>query len=108
MKRETEETLGTCVVALLTAPFTVALSGWTLTVMWGWFITPLYRLPAPTIPQAIGLAMTVKFLTHQSLVGDRPAKEYREEPDILELIIVPVVYCSLTLLFGWVVKQFAG
>ena len=43
---------------LAIAPLAV-LNGWVITVMWGWFITPQFGLVAPSLVNAIGLALFV-------------------------------------------------
>ncbi len=41
----------------------VALNGWALHILWGWFIVPVFALPMLEVPQAIGISVVVSFLT---------------------------------------------
>jgi len=42
------------------------LRGWVLSILWRWFMVPTLGLPALSVPQAIGIALVVGMLTHQS------------------------------------------
>lgn len=53
-------------VMLLLLPFTAMMNGLALTVLWRWFVMPVFSLPPLTIPQALGIALVVAFLTHQT------------------------------------------
>lgn len=35
---------------------------WTMTVLWGWFVVPVFALPALGVAQALGLAFTISFM----------------------------------------------
>jgi hypothetical protein len=43
----------------------IVLNGWTITILWGWFITKTFGLPLLNIPQALGLSLIVAYMTHQ-------------------------------------------
>jgi hypothetical protein len=59
------KTLG-IIVAIIAAMFLSAIwSGWVLTVLWGWFIVPLFGLPALSLVYAIGFSLVVRFLVFQ-------------------------------------------
>lgn len=45
------------------------INGWTLTILWEWFIVP-FGLPQLSLVQAVGIAMVVGYLTYH----------YQEEP----------------------------
>ena len=39
-----------------------------LSVLWGWFLVPVFNLPPPSVAQAIGIALVVTYRTnHQKL-----------------------------------------
>lgn len=42
------------------------LNGFALKILWGWFMVPVFSLPALTIPAALGIGIVVSFLTHHS------------------------------------------
>ena len=43
------------------------LNGWVLSIIWKWFFVPTLHLPSLSIPQAIGIALVVSFLTKQDI-----------------------------------------
>jgi hypothetical protein len=48
---------------LLAAVAGIAWSGFVLTILWGWFVVPLFGPPGLTIPAALGLALVVGYVT---------------------------------------------
>lgn len=73
------------------------LQGFVLKVLWGWFFVPL-GAPAITIPLALGVALTVGMLTHQSTKGD--------DEDWPEKLAGAFAGPLIVLLFGWVIRGF--
>lgn len=45
------------------------LNGLVLQQLWGWFVIPLFHLPALSLAFAIGLAAVVKLLTHHQITS---------------------------------------
>lgn len=80
------------------------LSGWAMSILWGWFVVPVFNVPVLSIPAAIGLALIVSHLSHQY---DAASSEKRDEEETLASAIV---YCLMRpiicVLIGFVVKQF--
>jgi hypothetical protein len=79
------------------------LNGFALTVMWGWFIVPVFELPALAIVPAIGLALVAGFLTHQPM-------EQRTDQLISDTLLDSLVFSVLRplefLFIGWIVSLF--
>lgn len=90
-------------ITYLILPFTVSWNGFGLSVLWGWFVVPLFNLPALSLPYAIGIAMIAAYLT------SRPDLS-KESDDSWEYLLKVGVYSILkpifALAFGFVVKQF--
>lgn len=78
--------------------------GYVLTVLWGWFVVPTFGLPALALAPAIGLAMVVSFLTHQSDASKEPDGEFSDR--MLKAIAHTLVMPALVLGIGWVVARF--
>lgn len=76
----------------------VVLNGYVLSVLWGWFIVPVFGLPALTIPVAIGIALVISFLTHQLNLNDGDETGWKQ-------LAFSFLHPLLTLLAGWIVKQ---
>jgi hypothetical protein len=78
--------------------------GYVLTVLWAWFVVPTFGLPALAIAPAIGLAMVVSFLTHQSDAIKEPEGDFAER--LAKSVSLVLVMPALVLGVGWVVHQF--
>jgi hypothetical protein len=90
--------MGLGVGALLVAG--AMLNGWVLTMLWGWFVSPLFGLPPLSIPQAIGLCLVVSMMVGTS----RASKD--SDKDWTNLLAVGVGTPLLVLAMGWIVAGF--
>jgi len=79
---------------------TISLWGVVLKILWAWYMVPVFALPKLTIPQAIGIAITVGLITHQFI----PIKGDKET--ILMMISDNVMAPVFALIFGAVVHLF--
>lgn len=83
--------------------FSALWRGFVLTLLWAWFAQPVFGLPALGLAQAIGVSLTIGFLTHE--YADCAAKEgtalERAARPLVQMILGPL----FALLIGWVVKQ---
>jgi len=75
------------------------LNGWVFSILWAWFIIPVFGLPALTIGQAIGLSMVVTFLTYQYVDNQKSDKETN-----YAVIVLPLAKPFMYLAIGYVVK----
>ncbi len=85
----------------------VALSifgGWVLSILWGWFMVPIFGLVALKLSEAIGLSLVVGALA-KSHVPDRNEGESLFAW-MLDRLFEYVLYGLLLLLTGWVVQHF--
>jgi len=71
-------------------------SGYVFSILWAWFIVPLFGLPALSVAAAIGVTLVVRFLTHQRQPGMPSGQTWAS------IAIVPLVFLAI----GWVVKGF--
>ena len=55
--------IGIVTSAIIVIFYGAAMDGWALTKLWAWFVVPVFSLPALNIPQAIGIALLVGYLT---------------------------------------------
>ena len=78
---------------------TTTWGGYALSVLWGWFIVPVFNAPHLRVPYAIGLAIVMSMLT-------RPTRKSEHEPEIVESIITAIIAPAVFLAFGWIVKLF--
>ena len=79
--------------------------GFTLSVIWGWLIVPVFHLPPLSIPTAIGVALVIGYLTghetHQSKDEDSSFVGA-----MLFALIWSVINAVAVLFFGWVVHLY--
>ena len=76
---------------------TAIMRGYVLSILWGWFVVPIFGVPQIGIAQAIGVAMVVSLMTHQYV----PQKEKDRWMPVITALLTPV----FALAIGWIVKQ---
>lgn len=76
--------------------------GFVLSVLWGWFVSPVFGLPVITFLQGIGLSIVTHFLTVQYV------KQEFESPSeaMLNALIFSLTYSTMALASGWVLHLF--
>ena len=82
-----------------------AWSGFTLSVLWGWFMLPLFGLPALSIAQAYGLMLVVRVAKGFDTKTDKNPDGFAAAMG-KSFVLAPFA-CGLFLLFGWVAKAWA-
>lgn len=75
----------------------ICLRGWVLSVVWGWFVAPLFALPELKFTPAIGLMIVVDFLKPKEL-GD-------SDRSVAYMIGLGISNCILTLGIGWIIMR---
>lgn len=70
------------------------INGYVLSMLWAWFMVPLFRLPSLSVVGAMGLALIVTYLT-----VNMPKKQ--EETDWAYLIMGAIVKWTFFLFLGW-------
>jgi hypothetical protein len=73
------------------------LRGWALSILWGWFVVPVFGLPPLSIPQAIGIAVTFSLIAHQYV----PSKDKETWGPIVFAILSPFI----AVLVGYIVRS---
>ena len=92
------------ILLLALTPFFVILNGYVFQHLWNWFVVPFIGLPSLTLVAAIGIAMTISYVTHKfvpSNKGDNTPSEIATEA-IVHLITKQLA----ALLFGWIITLF--
>lgn len=95
--------IGYITVTILLLAIMMPLNGYMISVLWDWFIIPLFKLPSLSVPQAIGLAIMVSVLTRQ-IDNTKSEKSYEER--IVESVFTGLTKVCLYLSLGFVVKGF--
>jgi len=81
----------------------IAWAGYVLTVLWGWFVVPLFGLPELTIPAGLGLSLVVGYMTkdgQQMKTGEDFGVAVFKA--LLGLLLKPAVALGV----GWVIRGF--
>lgn len=86
-------------ILLALAPWVSIWNGFTLSILWGWFVVPVFGVPPLRIPFAIGISLIVGYLTHQT-------RKSEDEPETGFIIIFGLLKPALALLIGWIVTWF--
>lgn len=52
------EALG-CLAVVLSLPLIILLRGFVMSILWGWFVTPVFGISSPGLAACLGLSITV-------------------------------------------------
>ena len=95
--------LGFLALLVIASVYGVLSASFVLSILWGWFITPLFGMPAPPMPLLAGLFLTVGYLTK----GNSTRYKNHDE-DTPYVATVAIAGPWLVLLFGWLIHLWAG
>lgn len=94
-----------CILSLISiaiSPAAIVWKGYVLTILWAWFIVPIFGLAAITIPQAIGLALIILFVT-PTPSSSKSKDEFSTR--VALAIFLPFMLPAFVLLIGWIVNH---
>lgn len=74
------------------------MNAWALSMLWGWFIVPIFKAPALSIVQAIGVALIATLLTSHLQPKTNKSK------DFTDLVGKAIGYPIITVCIGWAVS----
>jgi hypothetical protein len=77
----------------------VILTGWVLSILWAWFIVPVFSAPALSIPYALGVALVVGMMTHQP-------NRAKDERKWYEIIAHELGDPIVILVMGYIIRLF--
>lgn len=82
-------------------------NGYALSVLWGWFVVPVFHLPELSIVPAIGIAMVVSYLTYQENNCEKEKEERGSFGEVIMLgTMAAIIKPLFALFFGWIVHLF--
>ncbi|MBI5742648.1 MAG: hypothetical protein HZA25_02320 [Candidatus Niyogibacteria bacterium] len=80
-------------------------NGYALSVLWGWFVVPTFNIPQLSVAAAIGIAIVVRYLTHQIPEnGKGDEKSLGEQTARIAMVVI--FRPSFALLVGYIVHLF--
>lgn len=86
-------------LAVIVMVISTMFRGFVLSVLWGWFMVPIFNLPVLAIAPAIGLSVIVTFLT-ASLPDEKLERSFSY------LIGYSLSFSAFSLLIGYIVTLF--
>lgn len=95
---------GLIVLAAVAIVVSAVMNGYVISVLWGWFVVPLFSVPPLSVATAIGLSLAVGMLVSHSSPSNSEKKDTGEV--IVNLISQAVFSPLFTLFIGWLVKSF--
>lgn len=95
--------LGFCMLFILVSGMATLLyliQGWAISILWAWFIVPIFTIPQISITQSIGLAIFMGVFSQYRA----PKKEESQKPlqDMMSQLLKPLIAVGI----GWIVKGF--
>lgn len=105
MKENTGLTcVGLLVLAVVAIVVGAVMNGYVLSVLWGWFVVPLFSAPPLSVATAIGLSLAVGMLVSR---GSSSSDEKKDSGEAIVNLFAQVIFAPLfTLFVGWIVKSF--
>jgi len=78
-------------------------TAWIVTILWGWFVSPVYRIQPPSLVLLAGMIVTLRFVVWHRV---QPTKKgvWR---DIGESIAFNLLFGGMVLLEGWLLHLVA-
>ena len=77
-------------------------SGYVLSILWGWFVVTSLGCPPLALPNAIGIACVVGYLTQPKPADTPKGSKFLDK--LTEAIVYAFLKPAFALLFGWIVQ----
>lgn len=88
-------------IGLLMIPWVAIIRGYTLSVLWRWFVVSAFQVRPLRIPEALGIALIVT-----SLTGNPREDLNAKHPPFWVTMLLQVFGCLFGLALGWIYKAF--
>jgi hypothetical protein len=88
------------VIVVVLGPPLILLNGWAVQTLWGWFVVPVFKVPALSLLQAAGLAVVIGYMTTE--VDTKKS----EDKSGAAIIVSVFLRAPLAVLTGWVITWF--
>ena len=97
--------VGWIVTVVIGIVLSSAWMGYVLSILWAWFISPIFHIAPITIPLAIGLSLVVRMLTNPGYEEpDEKQKNGKQQP--IKFYVHAFLYPLFALLMGAIVHAF--
>jgi hypothetical protein len=96
--------IGLLTAAVLMAIISTVVNGWALSLLWAWFVVPIFELPDLSLMQAIGIAMIINFST--SNLAKEKIQAEKGWPDIIGNYLGGAIgYPVISVYVGWIISS---
>ncbi len=97
--------IGPLVFLFTIIPLMAVWGGYVLSVMWSWFIIPVFTgAPTLSIPAAIGISIVISYVTrHATNLKEKEDADfdwYAKQTG--KMLFIPLFFLG----YGWIIKQF--
>lgn len=91
--------IGIITIAIVSVIF----DGFVLATLWRWFIVTTFNVIPLQIPQALGIALVIKYLTRPIKSED---KTQDKKEQLIKVLVITVLGPLFVLGYGWIIYQF--
>ena len=104
-------TIGSCfgisIILIVSIVLGAMLNGWVFSILWKWFVIPIFNLPALTVVQSIGLGMVVAMFNGK----DKFSSDKKSDQESLWTVTLKAFFTAIltplfTLLLAYIVTLF--
>ena len=94
--------LGAVTLLVISVVGSVITTGLALSVLWSWYIVPIFNAPQISIAQAYGIVLCFAVTQRYQPVDD----EQDSSKAILRLVTLVLIRPALLILSGWIIRGF--
>ncbi len=99
--------IGIIILFVFMMGYSIVVGGYVISILWAWFITPIFAIPVPAIIACSGLAVFTSYITGvASNSAVAAAKRKDEGSDSSYMVIVGLIHPWMVLGLGWLIHQF--
>jgi len=100
------ENLGKFVSIVVLLSLSTIITGFTLSVLWGWFITPTFNVMELTIIQAIGISFTKNYMFFKAFKKQKSDNEKFKFKEFTVGFVNTIGLAVISLGFGYIYHLF--
>lgn len=101
-------TITDAIVILVLTGYTVAWSGFVLSMCWAWFVVPTFGVREISIPVALGLTLIVRVVVGGKSTKDKTTKDENENTSLADAfakLLAATAKYAVILFAAWLIKD---
>jgi hypothetical protein len=83
--------------------FSIFWTSFVASVLWSWFVTPVFQVNAPGLATMYGIILFVKLVSYKDLNSN---VETNKKKDYSKRVVFNLIFPTVMLLFGWIAHLF--